>query len=273
MSYLESVPDLLPAGRISIPLLAQLIPDGVRPGTVFAVEFDPDSQWLAVAMSIAAKTVLNDGIVLYCAMARPVEDAVRDFTSLGLDVPRWFNESRLHVDDFYTATLTGGRLLSNVPHEPYEYGIRHSLSVADFSIAQSKAQKELSEGRAEPFKSIRPGRDLPMVPGWLLIMDSLSVMLRFNEERPFLEWLETREHRGARRDSRINFEGFVRGLHSESFYKRIEAACDGIIDVKVLEEKEGLKNLLRLRALKGQPHDNRWHEVEIKPNGEATLAT
>jgi hypothetical protein len=31
------------------------------------------------------------------------------------------------------------------------------------------------------------------------------------------------------------------------------------------------KNLLKLRSLKGQPHDNRWHEIQVKPNGEAIL--
>lgn len=247
------------------------MPGGIRPGTALAVEFDPDSQWLALATSIATKTVLNGGFVLYCAMARPVEEALRDLSALGIDVPKSFREGMLHVDDFYSATLSGGRLLSNVPHEPYEYGIRHSLSVADFSIAQAKAQKDLSEGRPEPLKSVRPGRDFGAKPGSLLIMDSLSVMLRFNEERPFLEWLETREHRAVRRDLRINFEAFVRGLHSESFYKRVEASCDGVIDVRTQEENGVLKNVLRLRVLKGQPHDTRWHEIEIKPNGEAAL--
>jgi len=73
-------------------------------------------------------------------------------------------------------------------------------------------------------------------------------------------------------DKRIHLEGFVRGLHSESFYKRIEAACDGVVDVRVLEQDGVLKNVLRLRTLKGQPHDTRWHEIEIKPNGEAVLS-
>ena len=31
--------------------------------------------------------------------------------------------------------------------------------------------------------------------------------------------------------------------------------------------------LLRVTSLKGQPHDTRWHEIQIKPNGEAVLVT
>ena len=55
--------------------------------------------------------------------------------------------------------------------------------------------------------------------------------------------------------------------------QRVEAACDGVIDVRVLEQDGALKNVLRLRSLKGQPHDNRWHEIEIKPNGETSLTS
>jgi len=38
-----------------------------------------------------------------------------------------------------------------------------------------------------------------------------------------------------------------------------------------MERDDEVKNLLRIRSLKGQPHDTRWHEIEIKPNGEAVL--
>ncbi len=256
--------------RVGVPLLAQLIPGGVRPGTAFVVEFDPDSQWPAVAASMTAKTLMNNGIIRYAALARPVDDAERDLSSLGIDVPKAFKEGRLRIDDFYTATLTGGRLPSGSPIEPYEYGLRRSLSVADFSIMQSKVDKELSAGRPAPHG---PKEFNPIQPGWLLVADSFSVLLRFNEEKPLLEWLETREHRGMRRDKRINLEAFVRGLHSEAFYKRVEAASDGVIDIRVLEQDGVPKNLLRLRTLKGQPHDNHWHEIEIKSSGEAVLTT
>jgi hypothetical protein len=211
---------------------------------------------------------MEGGYVLYSTLARPVDDIVRDLSSLGVSVSGSHSDGHLRIDDFYTPTLTGGRLLSGAPFELYEFGIRHSSSVADFSVVQTKGHKELSEGRLGPMDT----KEFTVRSGWLMLADSFSVFLRFNEERPFLEWLETREHRAARRDKRVNFEGFIRGLHSESFYKRVEASCDGIVDVRVLEQDQGLKNVLRLRSLKGQPHDNRWHEIEIKPNGEAVIA-
>lgn len=253
------------AGRVSIPLVAQLIPGGVKPGSVFAVEFDPDSQWLAVAASITARSLTGGGRVLYAATTRPADNVKEDLSSLGIDVLAAVKEGRLVIDDWHTATLTGGRLLSGGGPEPYDYGVRiHSLNVADFSVEQLKVAK----GLPNPWKVLESWQ-----PGWLLVAESFSVLTRFNDEKTFLEWLETREHREVRLLKRINLEAFVRGIHTESFYKRVEAACDGVIDIRILEQDGVPKNLLRLRTLKGQQHDNRWHEIEIKANGEAVLVS
>jgi len=58
----------------------------------------------------------------------------------------------------------------------------------------------------------------------------------------------------------------------QSFYNQLEGAVDGVIELRVMERDQEWKNLLCIRSLKGQPHDARWHEIEIKPNGEAALA-
>ena len=57
------------------------------------------------------------------------------------------------------------------------------------------------------------------------------------------------------------------------FTSELESDVDGVIDLRVMERDEEAKNLLRIRSLKGQPHDARWHEIQIKRNGEATLIT
>jgi len=247
---------------VSLPLLAELVPDGIKPATIIAVEFDPDSQWFAVAASITARFLRSDGRIVYGAFARPVDNIRRDLSSLGVDVSKAVRDGRLFIDDWYTATLTGGRLGSVTEPEPCADGLRfQSLRVADFSVIQLKGRKSLF-GERENWP-----------PGWLLVSDSLSVLTRFNEDRPFLEWLETRENPSARLQKRINLEAFARDIHSESFYKRVEAASDGIIDIRVIEQDGVPKNFLRLRSLKGQPHDTRWHEIQMKRNGEAALVT
>ena len=99
--------------RVSIPLLTQLIPGGIKPGTSFLVEYDPESQWLAVATTVAARFLQANGHVFYAAYVRYPEDVKHDLAALGADVPTAEKTGRLLVDDWYSATLTGGRLQSS----------------------------------------------------------------------------------------------------------------------------------------------------------------
>jgi KaiC/GvpD/RAD55 family RecA-like ATPase len=106
-------------------------------------------------------------------------------------------------------------------------------------------------------------------PGSLGLVESLSVLLRFNEEKTFMEWQETRDQPNERRAKRIDQAGYARGIHSESFYKRVETMYEGLIEIKVMEHEGEARSLLRLTNLRGQPHDAHWHRIDIKPNGEA----
>jgi len=251
--------------RVSVPLLAQLIPGGVKPGTIFTVEFDPDSQWLAVAATIAAKFLLAGGRVSYSTFLRSPQTVRESLLALGVDISEATNKGRFALDDFHTATLTGGRLEVGGASaiERIEGGTRaRSLKVCDLSV---ELLKDMKQGP----KSGIMWENWP--PCALSLSDSMSQMLRFNEEKPFLEWVISRNNPGMRRTKRVTFLGFVRSIHSESFYKRLESDVDGVIELRVTERDQEWKNLLCIRSLKGQRHDARWHEIEIKPNGEATL--
>jgi len=48
--------------------------------------------------------------------------------------------------------------------------------------------------------------------------------------------------------------------------------CDGLIEIRVLDQEGPAKNFLRIRALKGQPHDAAWHEIKPLRNA-AVLVT
>jgi KaiC/GvpD/RAD55 family RecA-like ATPase len=252
---------------VSIPLLTELIPDGVKPGTIFLVEFDPESQWLAVAVTITAGYLRAGGRVSYTAQLRSPGNVRENLLALGVDVSAATSEGRFAVDDYYSATLTGGRVDGGGPSviERIEGGTRvRSLKVADLSVQLLKDMKQGLESGV--FWENWP-------PGALTVVESDSQMLRFNEEKPFLEWEISRGNPLIRRAKRVAFLGFVRGIHSESFYKQFESDADGVIDLRVMERDEEAKNLLRIRSLKGQPHDARWHEIQIKRNGEASLIT
>jgi KaiC/GvpD/RAD55 family RecA-like ATPase len=261
-----------PRDRVNIPLLTQLVPGGIRPATIFGVEFDPESQWFAVATTVAAKSLLENEYVTYLAMARPRDNVFRDLSALGVDLSATLKADRLVVDDWYSAALTGGRVGTDGggPRgeftEPIEGGLRVlSLKVADLSLEwlkRSKLSLEISEKDIDSWP-----------PGSLVFVESCSAQLRFNEEKPYVEWMESRVNPSERKRNSITFQGFARGVHSEWVYRRMEADWDGVVDIRVMDEGGEAKSFLRIRSLKGQSHDGRWHEIEIRSNGEAVLST
>jgi len=252
--------------RFTVPLLDKLIPDGIEAGTVFNVEYDPDSQWLAVATTIGARYLQAGGRVGFVSVMRPPEAVKKNLAKLGIDVAAAIAERRLNVDDWYTATLTGGRIAEQEKAaliEPIEGGNRlRSIKVADLSVEWLR----LSKQGPLPFDVIET-----WPPGGLTIFDSVTEVTRFNEENSYLEYAITRGFTNERKAKRIRIGGAARGVQEESFYKRLEGASDGIIDLRVMERDDEAKNFLRVRTLRGQPHDARWHEIGIKPNGEAIL--
>ena len=254
--------------RVRVPILSELVPQGIRPGTIFVVEFDPNSQWLAVATTIAARYLQQMGRVGFVTFTRPPEDVKRDLTTLGVDVAMVGKENRLTVDDWYSATLTGGRLESAGGQggmvEPIQGGLRaRTLKVSDLSVGYLKSQKE----GWQPFDIAET-----WAPGAVIISDCVSEMLRFNEENAVMELFLTRVNPNERKAKRIFLAGLVRGVHTESFYKRFESSADGVIEIRVMEREGEVKNQLRMTSLRGEPHDTHWHDIELKPNGEVRLA-
>jgi len=267
--HLHSALTLSSGDRVSIPLLTELVPQGIRPGTIFLVEFDPDSQWFSLATTMAARFLQANGQVAYLAQARAPEDVKRDLTALGVDVTSAQKEGRLDVSDQYSATLTGGRLEPAGAQtgfvEKIQGGVRfRSLKVADLSVEMLKASKEEYTGALDRLGSS---------PVYLDIIESASEMLRFNEEKPYVEWVASRVTPRQRLRKGATLHGYVRNLHSEWFYKRMETISDGVIDVNVREQEGESKSFLRLRSLRGQPYDGHWHRIDVQPDGGATLAT
>ena len=109
-------------------------------------------------------------------------------------------------------------------------------------------------------------------PGALGIFESFTEFLRFNEENAAVELCLSRWLPNERRAKRIHLIGIATGIHSETLYRRLENGLDGTIELRVLERNDEAQDSLRVKSLKGQPHDNRWHRIEIKQNGEAVLA-
>lgn len=246
----------------TVPLLESLIPDGLRSGTLILVEFDPEGQWLAVSRTLAALWLKNGLRVAYNAIARPREEVIDSLTTLGVDVDAAEKTGLLRIDDLHTATLSMDRDNPGFVAIEDRYLRAGSLKVADWSINM------LRSIRGDSSRLSKWGADQSDV---LAIADSISPFLRFNEERAYLENRETRTIPLQRKLGRIAFHAVSKGVHSESFYARLEGAHDGLIEVRALERNEEIKNMLRIRNLKGQPHDTRWHEIKVDSRGQASV--
>ncbi len=249
-----------------LPLLESIIPDGVKAGSILLAEYDPESQWLSVAATITARYVMSGSNACHAVCVRPRQHARRDLSRLGLDVDKAEEDGLLRVDDWYAATLslersTGASRFYEVLGEGANSYVRiNSLKVSDLSIEWLRLMKDGHPYIVENWP-----------PGHIIVLESVSPMLRFNDEKTLLDWIEGRVNPYERSKNRIEFQGVVRGIHSESFYKRMESASDGVIDVRVVEQGDQVKNLIRVRSIKGQPHDTRWHEIQVKSNGEAAV--
>jgi KaiC/GvpD/RAD55 family RecA-like ATPase len=249
---------------LAVPLIDRLIPDGLNPATSVLVEFDPEGQWFAVSRTIVALAVKKGLRVAYGVTARPREELVASIAKLGIDVDAAERAGLLRIDDQYTCTLKLDKDNPDAVIVDDKYFRIGSPKIADWSIDQLKSIK--GQGRLLS----KWGSDQS---GVLAMNDTFSPYLRFNEEKAFLEWMETRNLQLHRKLGRLPITAFSRGLHSESFYRNLEAMFDGLIEVRTVEQENEVKNLLRIRNLKGQPHDSHWHEISLTSAGEASLLT
>jgi KaiC/GvpD/RAD55 family RecA-like ATPase len=238
---------------------------------MFLIEFDPDSQWFSVASTIAVHYLLAKRHVAYLAFASPPYDVEHAFSDLGIDVAAAESSGLLAIEDWYSASLSGGRLepatIEGPMFERIDGRMRvRSLKVADLSVEWLKTSKT----------GPHPAHDIVEFwpAGSLAVSESCSVILRFNEEKAFIEFYESRIRPAERkRKNLITLQGIMRGVHSDWLYSRMENASDGVIDLRVLEREDEVANFLRVRTLRGQPHDSRWHKIEVMKSGEARLAT
>ena len=63
----------------------------------------------------------------------------------------------------------------------------------------------------------------------------------------------------------------MKGMHSGWVYNRLEAAADGVLDIKVEEEGRAIRDIIRIRSMRNVHFDREWHELTMRENFEVTL--
>jgi KaiC/GvpD/RAD55 family RecA-like ATPase len=228
-----------------IPLIEDLTSDPVPNGSNLLVEFDPTSQWFSASVSIMAGWIQTGGKVAYNVAAQRPERVRLRLKGLGFNLEQLEDTGTLRLFDWYTATLG---------QKSNERFSQDSLRVADMSIQFAKQQV--------------PG---PPIPEFLGIMDNASVQARFNDEKAWIEFALTRAIPASYTRKSTSIDGVLTGVHSEWAYHQLEAAYDGVIDFRLMEEGEKTKDMIRIRSMRDVTHDRNWHELNIGTNFEISI--
>ena len=239
--------------KLSIPILNKLVPGGVEYGQVLLVVYEPDSVWYDTSLTIAA-LALKDGIRVEYHTYEHIPSEVRlSLSRLGREVQKLEEEDRLRIHDSYTGQTGLGQsetlAKSKVPIQPLK------LSESSIEFAQH-------------IKAGIPEQDRKL----LHIDDNMGILLQYNDEKTVINFGRTRMVPWARARETTYLIPILSKVASDAFYQQIGSYFDGIIDFKG-EEIEGLiQQFCRIRNMRGQSCDSRWHRLKRMDNGEVTIA-
>jgi KaiC/GvpD/RAD55 family RecA-like ATPase len=239
-----------------IALLEELVKGPVPAGSSLLVEYDPTSTWYQASLSIAAGWLRAGGVVSYHVAAQPPENIRSQLTKMGLDPENLEANEKLRVFDWYTATL--GRKSK----EKYAF---YSLKAADLSVLFAKYLMANADSSSGDMMPPTPS------PDWLRILDDVSCLARFNEERSWIEFVRTRILPIASLWTSTGIGGIIKGIHSDWAYKNLEAACDGVLDFKLDETGEEARTMIRIKSMRNVGFDSRWHRLKTAEDFQVTL--
>jgi KaiC/GvpD/RAD55 family RecA-like ATPase len=236
-------------------LIEDLTKAPIPPGSNILVEFDPASQWFNASFTIVAGWIRTGGVGSYNVYEQSHENARLQLKRLGLDVATLETAETLRIMDWYTIQL-GQKSKEKYPAT--------WLKVADLSIQVSRAM-------LPDTGSLYPGTGYRLGPDVLRVSDDESVLLRFNDEKSFIDYWRTRDLPVAAARKSTAIMGAVKGVYSDFVYRSMEASVDGIIDFKLEEEGKTTRDLMRIRSMRSLRFDREWHELKIADNLEVTL--
>ena len=241
---------------MQIALIESLLKAPLQPGSSLLVEYDPTSAWYQASHTITAGWLKEGGVASYHVATQSPENIRSQLGQLGLDVKQLEADEKLRIFDWYTATL--GRKSS----EKYAF---YSMKAADLSVLFSKYLMATEDS----VDLLRPSPS----PDWLRMLDDVSCLARFNEERSWVEFVRTRLFPIASLWKSTGITGIIKGIHSDSVYKNLEAACDGVVDIRFDDTEEEARSMMRIRSMRNVGFDSRWHKLEVGENSEVKLST
>jgi KaiC/GvpD/RAD55 family RecA-like ATPase len=246
---------------VHVPIFSEIVPGGFRHSADYLVEFAPNSMWYEASLTIAARALKAGVRTQYHTFMHVPVEIRQDLHKLGADLKKLESEDKFRLIDRYTGLNAlpvqpePGRMIAGRPRLP-------NFTLNDPSFSEkftSEIVTTLTEGAIETDKR------------WLRIDDNTSIINRYFEEKDVLNIFQTRVFQLTRLFELSAFHSVVAGVWSESFYKQLEAQCDGVIDFKVEEDEGQLEHFVRIKSLRGKSFDSRWRPLRLEATGEVVL--
>jgi KaiC/GvpD/RAD55 family RecA-like ATPase len=249
---------LLPV-PLALPILKQMVPGGLTYGGHYVVEYDPDSPWYETSLTITAEA-LSQGIrTEYHVFTHPPEFIRQDLARLGLNAKQLEEEDSLRILDTYDV-MTGlaapekPEAMARKGREPFE--THHEFDLVHWS---GKVEALIKQGMVDEEKR------------WLHLDDNTSILNHYSDEKLMIDVWRTRFLPYARVRELAMIHSFVTGIASETFYRNFEALCDGIFDMRSLEEQGSIQHYARARTMRGTVSDTRWRRLQLSNNGRVQV--
>jgi len=242
---------------LALAILEDLVPNGIRFGSSYLVEFGPDSPWYETSLTIAASALRNGARTEYHTYMHPPHEVRESLTRLGLHVKELEKKDHLRILDTYD-------VMTGLAHPETPEGMRSKGREAyehqsfDLNHWSSKVVTMIREGVAEDEKQ------------WLHIDDNTSVMCHYTDEKLMIDIWRTRIIPYAKVRGLAMFHSVMMGIASDSFYRQFESLCDGIIEFRSSDEGGQVEHFARVRTLRGMSSDNRWRRLQLHNDGSVT---
>ena len=251
-----AVPSPLP---LALPILKPMVPGGLSYGGHYVVEHDPDSPWYETSLTIAAEALSQGVRTEYHVFTHPPDYIRQDLARLGLDARKLEAQDTLRILDTYDV-MTGlaapekPEAMGRKGREPFE--THHEFDLVHWS---SKVESLIKQGVAEEEKK------------WLHLDDNTGILNHYSDEKLMIDMWRTRFLPYARVRELAMIHSFVTGIASDSFYRNFEALCDGIFDMRSMEEEGSIRHYARARTMRGTVGDSRWRRIQLSDNGRVQV--
>ena len=243
---------------LTLAILEDLVPNGIRFGASYLVEFGPDSPWYETSLTIAASALRDSAHVEYHTYVHPPQEVREGLMRHGLNPRDLEQNDHLRILDTYD-------VMTGLAHPETPAGMRAKGREAyehqsfDLNHWSNKVVTMIREGVSEDEKR------------WLHIDDNTSVMCQYTDEKQMIDIWRTRIIPYAKVRALAMFHSVMMGIASDSFYKQFESLCDGIIEFRSGEEGGQVEHFARVRTLRGTSSDNRWRRLELHRDGSVTV--